>query len=129
MTLHESEERLSPQTLETNRALRSLIEELDAIGWYQQRTDATQDAELRSILEHNGNEEREHAAMALEWIRRRDPVLDEKLRLYLFTDGPLVGIERAAEGKEGGAAGPVADSGAAGDGSLGIGGLRGEAHR
>lgn len=124
-TLHESEDRLSPQTLETNRALRSLIEELDAIGWYQQRVDATADAELRSILAHNGDEEREHAAMALEWMRRHDPALDEKLRLYLFTDGPIVAIEEKAEGKADG----VPAETAAADGSLGIGDLRGEARR
>jgi uncharacterized protein len=86
---HEPYEKLSESTLDTSRAVRSLMEELDAIDWYQQRIDVTQDAELRAILTHNRDEEKEHAAMVLEWIRRRDPKMDEYLREYLFTSGPI----------------------------------------
>ena len=71
-TFHESEERLSPRTRDMHRAIVSLMEELEAIDWYQQRMDATEDSELREILRHNRDEEKEHAAMVLEWIRRRD---------------------------------------------------------
>lgn len=99
-SLHEAEERLAPATRDMHRAIVSLMEELEAIDWYQQRMDATEDGELREILRHNRDEEKEHAAMVLEWIRRRDPSFDVKLREYLFTDGPIVARERAAEAGE-----------------------------
>jgi uncharacterized protein len=120
MGLHEAREDLRPETMERHRAIVSLMEELEAMDWYVQRIDATADPELRAVLEHNREEETEHAAMSLEWLRRHDPELDRHLRRYLFTEGPIAGRERAAEG--GGGPGP-------GDGSLGIGGLRGEAGR
>jgi ferritin-like protein len=110
---HESEHRLRPETMDYHRAIVSLMEELEAVDWYNQRIDASEDQELREILAHNRDEEKEHAAMALEWLRRRDPELDGFLRQYLFTDGSLLGIEEAAEGGKNG-------SGA----SLGIGSLR-----
>jgi ferritin-like protein len=76
-----------------HRALASLQEELEAVDWYQQRIDATGDPELREILRHNRDEEKEHAAMVLEWIRRRDASFDAKLREYLFTEGSITGRE------------------------------------
>jgi ferritin-like protein len=94
---HESEARLSPATRDMHRAIVSLMEELEAVDWYQQRMDATDDAELRAILGHNRDEEKEHAAMVLEWIRRQDPTFDTKLREYLFTEGSIVGREAALE--------------------------------
>jgi hypothetical protein len=72
-----------------HRAIISLMEELEAIDWYNQRVDACKDAELASILAHNRDEEKEHAAMVLEWIRRKDPKLDEELRDALFKDGSI----------------------------------------
>jgi ferritin-like protein len=99
-TLHEAEERLSTATRDMHRAIVSLMEELEAVDWYQQRLDATDDGELREILRHNRDEEKEHAAMVLEWIRRRDPGFDTKLREFLFTDGPIVGREQALERAE-----------------------------
>jgi ferritin-like protein len=119
MGLHEAMEDLRPETLDRHRGLVSLMEELEAMDWYQQRIDATRDPDLKAVLAHNRDEETEHAAMSLEWMRRQDPVLDEHLRTYLFTSGSIVGLEEGAEG--GGEEG-----GGAGDGSLGIGGLRGE---
>ena len=103
---HESEERLTSQTIDMHRALASLQEELEAVDWYQQRIDATGDPELREILRHNRDEEQEHAAMVLEWIRRRDPNFDAKLREYLFTQGSITAREDAVErnGTNGGAA-------------------------
>jgi uncharacterized protein len=99
-SLHEPEERLAPLTRDMHRAIVSLMEELEAVDWYQQRMDGTQDGELRDILRHNRDEEKEHAAMVLEWIRRRDPSFDAKLREYLFTEGSIVGRERAVEAGE-----------------------------
>jgi len=90
---HESVELLSQETIERHRALVSLMEELEAIDWYQQRIDATADEELAALLAHNRDEEKEHAAMALEWLRRHDPHLDAVLRQYLFTDGPIEELE------------------------------------
>ena len=109
---HEAEEKLSKDTLERHRATASLQEELEAIDWYDQRIDATGDAELRAILTHNRDEEKEHAAMMLEWLRRRDPTFDAKLREQLFTTHPL-GQEVEHGGDDPGS-----------DGSLGIGSLR-----
>lgn len=94
---HEPTGQLSESTRDMHRALVSLQEELEAIDWYQQRIDASDDPELVRILAHNRDEEKEHAAMALEWLRRRDPVLDEKLRTYLFTEGDVTALEEAAE--------------------------------
>ena len=88
------------------------------MDWYAQRIEATGDPELAAVLAHNRDEETEHAAMSLEWLRRNDPVLDAHLRQYLFTTGSILAIEEAEEG--GG------DDAGAGDGSLGIGSLRGE---
>jgi ferritin-like protein len=86
---HEPLDELSDETRDMHRAITSLMEELEAVDWYNQRVDACKDEELRSILEHNRDEEKEHAAMVLEWIRRRDPVLDRELRDYLFSDQPI----------------------------------------
>ncbi len=83
---HEPIEKLSPETLDRHRAIVSIMEELEAVDWYDQRVDATDDPELAAILAHNRDEEKEHAAMTLEWLRRRDPALDKQLRTYLFTE-------------------------------------------
>ena len=82
---HEPVNELSDETRDMHRAITSLMEELEAVDWYNQRVDACKDPELRKILEHNRDEEKEHAAMVLEWIRRRDKVLDKELKDYLFT--------------------------------------------
>lgn len=86
---HEALDDLSEETRNMHRALVSLMEELEAVDWYNQRVDACQEPELKAILAHNRDEEKEHAAMLLEWIRRRDPTFDKELRDYLFTDKPL----------------------------------------
>jgi ferritin-like protein len=86
-------DKLSKKTLELHRALHSLIEELEAVDWYQQRVDVTEDEELKSILAHNRDEEKEHAAMILEWIRRNDQAMAEELKTYLFTEGKITEIE------------------------------------
>jgi hypothetical protein len=86
---HEPVEELSPKTRDMHRAIVSLMEELEAVDWYNQRADACSDPELRAILEHNRDEEKEHAAMVLEWIRRNDPHFEKELRDYMFTDAPI----------------------------------------
>jgi uncharacterized protein len=117
---HESEERLRPQTKDYHRAIVSLMEELEAVDWYNQRIDASEDPELQTILAHNRDEEKEHAAMTLEWLRRRDPELDRVLRMYLFTEDPVTEIEEAVEGNR---------NGHGNGSSLGIGSLRARSHR
>ncbi|MDD4881505.1 MAG: ferritin [Gallionellaceae bacterium] len=82
----EDVEKLSDATRDMHRALASLVEELEAVDWYNQRVDVCSNPELRAILAHNRDEEKEHAAMVLEWIRRQDPRFDHELRDYLFTD-------------------------------------------
>lgn len=86
---HEPVEELSDETRDMHRAVVSLMEELEAADWYNQRIDACKDRELAAILAHNRDEEKEHAAMVLEWIRRKDPKFDEHLREFLFTDKPI----------------------------------------
>lgn len=112
------EDGLKPETRDRHRAIVSIMEELEAIDWYDQRIDAATDAELAGILAHNRDEEKEHASMLLEWLRRRDAKLEETLRTYLFSDKPVLEIEEAADAAEAGA------SDAGGDGSLGIGSLK-----
>jgi ferritin-like protein len=121
---HESLDELKPETRDRHRAITSLMEEMEAVDWYDQRVDAARDPELAAILAHNRDEEKEHASMLLEWLRRRDPKLDEHLRNYLFIDEPVLEKERAldeAEAKEAAAA--------AASGSLGIGSLRAQVRR
>jgi len=120
MGLHEDRGDLSPGTLDRHRGIVSLMEELEAMDWYAQRIEAAGDPELSAVLAHNRDEETEHAAMSLEWLRRQDPVLDAQLRQYLFTTGSILAVEEA-EAPGGGSP--------AGDGSLGIGSLRGEGSR
>jgi ferritin-like protein len=114
-TLHESSEVLGSEAIDRHRAIVSIMEELEAIDWYDQRAIASADDGLRAVLEHNRDDEKEHAAMALEWLRRRDPALDEQLRKYLFTEGSITAMEDEA----------AADDDA-GSGSLGVGDLRTE---
>jgi ferritin-like protein len=121
-TLHESEAVIGSAAVDIHRAITSIMEELEAIDWYHQRAKATTDASLREVLEHNRDEEKEHAAMTLEWLRRHDPVLDGHLRTYLFADGSIVGREEEVEhGDDGGLGEDPTGAG------LGIGSLRGEA--
>ena len=96
-------------------------EELEAADWYDQRVDAATDPQLKEILAHNRDEEKEHFAMLLEWYRRRDAKMDEHLKEYLFSNGSLIAREQAVAADGGGAAG----SSAGGGGSLGIGSLKG----
>ena len=109
-SLHE--DALPPEIIDRHRAIVSIMEELEAVDWYDQRAAACSDPELRKILEHNRDEEKEHACMVLEWLRRRDPALDGHMRKFLFTEGSIVNEEGSAQSGSG-----------AGGTSLGIGSL------
>jgi ferritin-like protein len=114
--LHEPSDLLGEATIDRHRAIVSIQEELDAVDWYDQRAAATSDASLAAVLIHNRDEEKEHASMTIEWLRRHDPVFEQHLRTYLFSSGPITAEEVAAT--EG-------DQAAPSDGSLGIGSLKG----
>jgi ferritin-like protein len=118
--LHEPLELLNEATVDHHRAMTSLCEELEAIDWYDQRVRATSDESLAAVLAYNRDDEKEHAAMALEWLRRRDSALDANLRKFLFTSGPIteIGDEVSDDASD-----PVTDQ----SGSLGIGSLKGRA--
>jgi ferritin-like protein len=121
--LHEPVEWLNADVINRHRAITSLQEELEAVDWYDQRVAATDDEALAEVLAHNRDEEKEHAAMTLEWLRRRDPAFDAVLRTYLFTEVPIIEVELEVEEK-GGGAGPAQAQAGVGAGSLGIGSLR-----
>ncbi|MGZ8734665.1 MAG: encapsulin-associated ferritin-like protein [Acidimicrobiia bacterium] len=95
--LHESADRLDEGVIDRHRAIRSIMEEFEAVDWYDQRVSATDDPSLAQVLAHNRDEEKEHAAMTLEWLRRHDPVLDKHLRTYLFTEGSITEIEHESD--------------------------------
>jgi ferritin-like protein len=95
--LHEPADELGRDVVNFHRAIVSVQEELEAVDWYNQRAHATDDADLAAILEHHRDEEKEHASMLLEWLRRHDPAFDRHLRTYLFTEGSITEIEHEAE--------------------------------
>lgn len=92
---HEPINELTDATRDMHRAITSLMEELEAVDWYNQRVDACKNADLKAILEHNRDEEKEHAAMVLEWIRRQDPKFDKELKDYLFTSTSITDKEKS----------------------------------
>ena len=109
--LHEEREKLGPEILDRHRAISTIMEELEAIDWYDQRIKASANAELQAVLLHNRNEEKEHCSMLLEWLRRNDAEFNTHLKTYVFSQGPI--REVAAAGTAGGG------------GSLAIGSLKG----
>jgi ferritin-like protein len=117
------EEDLPDSVKDQHRAITSLMEELEAVDWYDQRVAVTADAELRDILAHNRDEEKEHAAMVLEWLRRKDPKFDEMLRTYLFTEAPILEVEEMST--DGGEPGDADTATSVWSGSLNIGSLKG----
>jgi uncharacterized protein len=90
---HEPVEELSSEARDMHRAIVSLMEELEAVDWYNQRADVCKDEDLKAILQHNRDEEKEHASMVLEWIRRKDPKFSKELKDYLFTTKPIAHME------------------------------------
>ncbi|MDR1966694.1 MAG: ferritin-like domain-containing protein [Synergistaceae bacterium] len=108
---------LSERARSVDSAITSLMEELEAVNYYNQRADVAADETLKAVLIHNRNEEIEHAVMLFEWLRRNIEEFDEDMGTYLFKDAPITEIEETATG--GGSA-----SGAKSGASLGIGSLR-----
>lgn len=117
---HEDSEDLSPETKDYHRAIVSLMEELEAVDWYNQRVDAATDEDLKAILAHNRDEEKEHAVMILEWIRRRDASFAQHLDTYLYAEGDITELEEHETG---------GGSGESGGSTSGIGSLKGEPQR
>jgi len=97
---HEPQENMDEKTLDTARILNSLKEEVEAVNWYNQRAAATNDPDVKAILEHNRDEAIEHTAMALEWLRRNVPAWEEELNTYLFTNQPITEIEEGEAEEE-----------------------------
>lgn len=108
---------LDSRTRAISHGINTLIEELEATDYYNQRISTCEDADLRALMAHNRDEELEHAAMAVEWLRRQLPRFDRELRAYLFTAGDLLALEEGVSAEE------TADGGSASDG-LGIGKIR-----
>ena len=90
---HEPRESLPESVIEQHRAIASLIEELEAANWYNERAAMSKDKQLKAILEHNRNEELEHAAMLLEWLQRNVPAFSKELKQYLFTSADITKLE------------------------------------
>jgi uncharacterized protein len=120
---HEPTAELDDDTRDAHRALTSLKEELEAADWYQQRLSCCKDADLKRVLEHNRNEELEHASMLIEWLRRRMPEFEERLARIAFTDRPL-GVELGDNEPAGDSSSKRNRAPSAGRG-LGVGSLRG----
>jgi len=78
MPKYEDRKLLKEETLDLERARQSLIEEFEAINWYQERIETTKNESLKKILAHNRDEEKEHAAMLMEWIRENDSTPNKK---------------------------------------------------
>jgi hypothetical protein len=123
-SLHIPRETLSQEGRLLHYAITSLKEELDAVDWYRQRADDTEDEELRAVLLHNMREEIEHASMLLEWLRRNNQDFASSFDTYLYSEGPLTAVEGAAEKAAGGAA--AAAGGRRDDLGFTVGRLRGE---
>lgn len=97
---HENYDQMTDYALNFSRAVKSVQEELEAVDWYNQRAQATKDDQLRRILEHNRDEEIEHAMMGLEYLRRISPTFDKHMRTYLFTEGDITETEEKEERKK-----------------------------
>ncbi|MGM0548795.1 MAG: encapsulin-associated ferritin-like protein [Bacillota bacterium] len=119
---HEPEEKLTEEAMEYHRIIKSVMEELEAVDWYNQRAAATNDPDIKAIVEHNRDEEIEHACMGLEWLRRNYPVWDEMLRTFLFTSAKITEVEEEGESE---AEGETAVQAPASSQSLGLGNMRG----
>ena len=123
-TLHEDPSKLGPEVIDVHRAIVSLMEELEAVDWYNQRAAVASDPELKEILAHNRDEEKEHAMMVLEWLRRRDAKLNEMMGTYINSQGSIIQVEKAETAGEGADGGGSGSGGGGSEGSLGIGSLK-----
>lgn len=96
MGIYEKSAELSAGTKDMDRIITSLMEELEAINYYNQRADATADKSVKELMLHNRNEEIEHACMLIEWLRRTVPEFEKELRTYLFTEDKITAVEDKA---------------------------------
>ncbi|MCG2583278.1 ferritin [Massilia sp. TS11] len=94
---HEDAEALPAPTRDMHRALQSLRAELDAVDSYSQRFEACTDPELKRVLAHLREAKKEHAAMLMEWIRRRDVPFATRMKDSLFKAGPITAQYRDDE--------------------------------
>jgi ferritin-like protein len=98
---HAPIEKLTRETITMHQAIRSLMEELEAVDWYRQRADDCDDHQLRAVLLHNMREEMEHASMVLEWLRRNNSDFAGQLATYLFSEGEITEVEDRSEAEGG----------------------------
>lgn len=97
----ENESSLSEEAKDISRAIKTTMEELEAVMFYQQRVDVAKNESLRAIMAHNRDEEIEHVCMALEWLRRNMDGWDKEMRTYLFSTGDILEVENnVKEGTE-----------------------------
>lgn len=96
-SFHAPFERLGRKTVTMHYAIRSLMEELEAVDWYRQRADDCDDEQLKAILLHNMREEIEHASMIMEWLRRTDPDFAGQFATYLHSKGDITEVEKRQE--------------------------------
>ncbi len=89
MPMYETENNLDEKTRDMSRARQSLIEEMQAIMFYDERLDATKDVALKDVIKHNRDDEKEHFSLLLEYLRRNDPELDRELKEILFSKKEL----------------------------------------
>ena len=87
---HEPPDELPPKTRTFARMITSLIEEAEAIGWYEQRLAVEKDKEARAIMRNAQHEEFKHFGMDLEFLLRRTPQWREVLQGILFKPGDIV---------------------------------------
>jgi len=100
---HEPPEELSAATRTFARMVTSLIEEAEAIGWYEQRISVEKDKQAKAVMENAQEEEFKHFGMDLEFLLRKKPIWRTTLQAILFTKGDIVKLgkkgEEAAEKK------------------------------
>jgi len=89
MPMYEIGKDLDEKTRDMSRARQSLIEEMQAIMFYDERLDATKDQVLKDVIKHNRDDEKEHFSLLLEFLRRNDPELDKELKEILFSKKEL----------------------------------------
>jgi hypothetical protein len=87
---HEPPEELPAATRTFARMITSLIEEAEAIGWYEQRLAVEKDRQAKAIMKNAQHEEMKHFGMDLEFLLRKKPQWREVLQGILFTKGDIV---------------------------------------
>ena len=94
---HEPPEELSDKTRTLARVLTGLIEECEAINWYQQRISVEKNKQARAIMQNAQKEEFKHFDMGLEFVLRQLPDFRETLQGILFKEGDIVELGEEAE--------------------------------